>query len=116
MDLDDGAVHRHRFELDTRDLLALQVFEHLIQHPVLGPAVHPGVDGVPIAKSCRQSSPFAAMLGDIQDGIEHLSVRNAYIAALDREMWRDAFVLRLGEFHPKSIAHIHSLVLTRPSK
>ena len=103
MDLDDGAIHRHGLELDTHNLLALQVFEHLVQHTVLRPAVHAGVNGVPIAKSWRQSSPFAAVFGDIQDGIEHLPVRNAYIAALDREMWRDAFVLRMGEFHPKRI-------------
>ena len=101
MDLDDGAIHRYCLELDTHDLLSLQIFEHLVQHPVLRPAVHPGVDGVPIAKSCRQSSPFAGMFSDIQDGIEHLPVRKAYIAPLDREMWRDAFVLRMGEFHPK---------------
>ena len=40
------------------------------------------------------------MLGDIQDGVEHLAVRKADIAALDRQMWRDTFVLSLGEFHP----------------
>ena len=44
------------------------------------------------------------MFGDIQDGVEHLLVRKAYIAALDREVWRDAFVLSLGEFHPKRVA------------
>ena len=33
MDLDDGAVHRHRLELDAHDLLSLQVFEHLVQTP-----------------------------------------------------------------------------------
>ena len=104
MDLDDGAVHRHRLELDAHDLLSLQVFEHLVQHPVLRPAVHPRIDGVPIAKSRRQPSPFAAMFGDIQDGVEYLPVRKAYIAALDRQAWRDAFVLSFGEFHPKRIA------------
>ena len=54
------------------------------------------------------------MFGDIQNGVEHLPVRNAHIAALDREVWRDAFVLRLSEFHPYRIAYIHSLVLTGP--
>lgn len=115
MNLDDGAIHRHRLELDTHDLLALQVFKHTVQHPVLGPAVHPRVDGVPIAKFLRQSSPFAAMFGDIQNGVEHLPVRNAYIASLDREMQRDAFVLRVSEFHPWSTAQTGSLVLTGPS-
>ena len=44
------------------------------------------------------------MFRDVQDGVEHLPIRKAYIAALDREAWRDAFVLSLGEFHPKRIA------------
>ena len=110
MDLDDGAIHRHRLELDAHDLLSLQMFEHLVQHPVLRPAVHPGVDGVPIAESRRQSSPFAAMFSDIQDGIEHLPVRNPYIAPLEWQMWRDAFILRMGEFQPKTVAQIHLLV------
>ena len=43
-----------------------------------------------IAESLRQSSPFAAVFGDIQNGVEHLPVGNAYTAALDRKMWSDA--------------------------
>ena len=86
MDLDDGAIHRHGLKLDAYDLLALQVFEHPVQDPVLGPAVHSRVNGVPIAESLRQSSPFAAVFGDIQNGVEHLPVGNAYIAALDRKI------------------------------
>ena len=103
MHLHNGAVHRHRLELDAHDLLSLQMLEDPVKHAVLRPAVHPGVDGVPVAKPCRQSSPFAAMLGDIQDGVEYLAVGKADIAALHRQMGRDAFVLSLGEFHPSRI-------------
>jgi len=35
MDLDDGAVHRHRLQLEADDLLPLQLFEHPVEHPVL---------------------------------------------------------------------------------
>ena len=31
------------------------------------------------------------MLGDIQDGVEHLLVRKADVAALHRQVWRDPF-------------------------
>ena len=50
------------------------------------------------------------MFSDIQNGIEHLAVRNPYVAPLNRQMWRDAFVLRMGEFHPKRIPQMPSLV------
>ena len=116
MDFDDGAVHPHGFKLDTHDLLALQVFEHTVQHAVFGPAVHARVNGMPVAESLRQSSPITAMFGDIQNGVEYLPVRNAYIAALDWEVWRNTFVLRLSEFHPCRIARIHPLVLTVPNR
>ena len=49
--LDDGAVHGHRLDFNTHYLLSLQIFEDSVEHPVLGPPVHPGVNGVPVAKS-----------------------------------------------------------------
>ena len=75
---------RHGFELDTHDLLELQVFARPTQNPIIGPAVHSRVNVVPIAESLRQSSPFAALFGDIQNGIEHLPVLNVHTATLDR--------------------------------
>ena len=74
MDLDNGAVQRDGLELDAHDLFALQVFEDPVEHPILGPAIHPRVDGVPPAEPTRQSPPLAPMLGDVQDGVEHLQV------------------------------------------
>lgn len=100
MDLDDGAVHRCHFELHAHELFPLQLLEDPIQHPALRPATHPCVDGVPVAKARRQSSPFAAMFGHVQDGVEHLQIRQTDVAALHREVWRDAFVLSLSKFHP----------------
>ncbi len=74
-----------------------------VEHPVPGPAVHPGVDGVPVADPGRQPPPLAAMLGDVQDGVEHLQVRQADVAALHRQGGRNAFVLSLGDLHPQRI-------------
>ena len=53
MHLDDGAVQRHRLDLDADDLPALQMLEKPGQNPRLAPAVHARVDGVPAAKSPR---------------------------------------------------------------
>ena len=103
MDLDDGAVQRHRLQLDADQLGALQVFEDPVEHPVLGPTIHAGVDRVPVPKAPRQPSPLAPLLGDVQARVEHLQIGHADIATLSRETGRDACVLRFGELHPGTI-------------
>ncbi len=50
-----------------------EMLEDPIQRPVLRPAAHLGVMGMPIARSLRQPPPHAAMLDDVQAGIEHLA-------------------------------------------
>ena len=63
-----------RFELDAHYLFSLQAFEYPVEHAVLGPAVHAGVDGVPSAKPRRQPPPLATMFSNIEDGNEHLQI------------------------------------------
>ena len=104
MDLDDRAVQRRHIELHAHELFPLQLLEDPIQHPVLRPAVHAGVDGVPIAEAGRQPPPLAAMFGYVKDGVEHLQVRQADVAALHRKARRDEFVLGFSEFHPRIVA------------
>jgi len=72
MHLDRGAVQGNRFDLDADDLFFLQFREKSIQHAGFGPAIHAGIDGVPVPKPFRQTSPLAAMLGDEQDRVEDL--------------------------------------------
>jgi hypothetical protein len=81
-------------------LLSLQVFEDPVEDPVFRPAIHPGIDRMPVAELSRQSPPLAAMFGHIEDGVEHLQVRHAHVAALHRQDRGNALVLRFGEFHP----------------
>ena len=100
MNLADGAVQRHRFESDAQELFALQVGKAPVEDPILGPPIHPGVDGMPRAKPGRSAPPLAAVLGDIQNGIEDLQIGEADIAALHRETRGNAGVLGFGEFHP----------------
>jgi len=99
MHLDDGRVHLDRLDPDAHDLLALQLFKDAIQHTILGPAIHAGIDGVPVAEPLRQPAPLAAVLGYIQQRVEKLHIRQRNVAPLPGEAGRDAMVLRLGDLH-----------------
>src|SRR3972149_5570803 len=99
MPLDGGRVQSYGLDLDAHDLLSLQPLKDAIQHAVLGPAIRARVDGVPVAKSLRQSAPLAALLGHVQQRVEHLQVRDADIASLARQAGFDTTVLYFGDFH-----------------
>lgn len=105
MHLDTGAVQRHRLDLDLHDLCLLQQLESAIEHARLSPATHARVDRVPVAEPLGQTAPLAAMLGHVQDRIEHLQIGQADIAALPRQAvfylrelnWRDLHSLSVDE-------------------
>ena len=103
MDFADRAVERDRLELDSQELFPLQVLEDPVEDAALRPAIHASVDGVPLPKPPRPPAPLAAVLGDIQDGIQHPQIRETDIASLHGEVGRNACVLRFGEFHPGMI-------------
>ena len=107
MDLDDGAVHRYRFEFDAHDLFPLEVFKHPVDHSILRPAVHPCVDGMPIAESGRQPPPLAALLGDIQNRVEHLQVRQFDVPSLNGKDRCNAFVLSFCNLNAAMITFQH---------
>jgi hypothetical protein len=54
---------------------------------------------MPVAISRRKTAPFAALLGHIQNHIEHLDVAQAHISALNRQAILDLFVLLDRDFH-----------------
>ena len=112
MHLDDRAVEGYGFDLDLNDLPSLHGLEDLIQDAALGPAHHTGVDRVPGSKMFREAPPFAALFGDIQNGIENLKVGESHIAPLNREAMGDLFVLGFADFHERIIPEY---VLTGPS-
>ena len=59
----------------------------------------PCVGGMPIVESGRQPPPLAALLGDIQDRVEHLQVRQFDVAALNGQDRCNAFVLSFCNLH-----------------
>jgi len=104
MDFDCGAVQGNGFDLDADDLIVLQLREYSIQHAALGPPIHSGVDRMPLAEPLGQTTPFAALFGDVQDGVQHPQIGQAHIAALPRQTVLDQAVLRVGDFHSRSIS------------
>jgi hypothetical protein len=99
MDFDGGGIQAHGLDANAHDLLALQLFEDLIEYAVLGPAVHAGVDGMPISEAFRQSAPLAAVLGDIEQRVQQLQVMQLHIAALPRKTGGNTLVLHFGDLH-----------------
>ena len=79
--------------------------------PRLGPAIHAGVDVVPVAKPLRKTSPLAAMFGHIKNGIEDLQIGEADVATLHRQTVFDNRELGGCDFHDRSISlinlHVH---------
>lgn len=104
MNLDDGTIQGHGFDRDADDLRLLQLGKDAIEHPTLCPPVHARIDGVPVAELLGETAPFASLLGNIQDGVEHLQIVECDIAALGRQTSFNVTILSLGEFHGRSIA------------
>src|SRR3974377_2204408 len=115
MHFDGGRIQAHSLDADAHDLLALQLLEDLIQHAVLGPAVHAGIDGMPISEAFGQAAPLAAVLGDIEQGVQQLQVVQRYVAPLAGKTGGNTLVLRFGDLHARSITQNYRLVLTGPS-
>ena len=106
MNLHNGAVQGHRLNLDAYELGILQSLKQSVEYAALGPTVHARVDRVPVAKALWKTAPLAAMFGNVQDGIENLQVRKAYIAPLPRQTTLDLLILSFGDFHTRSIPEI----------
>jgi len=81
----------------------LQLREYPIQNTQLRPAIHAGVDRVPVAEALRQAAPLAAVLGYVQDRIQHLQIRKADVATLPRKAVFDLLVLGLCDFHAQIV-------------
>ncbi len=82
MHLDRGAVQGNGIDLDPDDLSMLQPLKYTIKHAGFRPATPAGIDGVPTPEAFGQAAPFAALLGNVQDGIQYLKVRKVDIASL----------------------------------
>ena len=105
MDFNRGAVQGYGFNLHAHELSMLQTLKDSIQNTRLRPAAHARIDRVPASKALGQGTPLAPLLGNVEDRVEDLKVREADIAALTRQAVFDEMILSFGEFHAKSISH-----------
>ena len=104
MDLDEGAVQGYGFDLHAEDLRVWQLGKYTIQHPALRPPIHASLDGVPVAEPLGQATPCAPLLGDVQDGVEHVQIVERHVAAWRRQPRLDLTLRCIGDFHGRSIA------------
>ena len=99
MNLDGRAVQTHLLDPDGQDLLLLQPGEDPVQHARFAPAVHAGVDRVPVAKLLWQAAPFAPMFHHIEQGVEQLQIGHTHVAALARQTISNALTLTFCKLH-----------------
>ena len=93
---DGRAVEAYVFDVNGQDLFFLQPGKDPIQNASFTPAIHPRVDGMPIAKMLRQTAPFTAMLDNIQQRVKQLQIGDADIAPLAWQTISNALKLALG--------------------
>ena len=96
MDFDGRAVQTHVFNVNGQDLLFLEPGKDAIQDAGFAPAIHSRVDGMPIAEMLWQTTPFAAMLNDIQQRVEQFQIGHADVASLAWQAIGNPLKLALG--------------------
>ena len=97
--LHDGVVHRYHLRPDPDGLFLPDMFENPVGNPALRPTVHPGVDRIPMPEPGWRPPPFAAMLGNIRDGIGHPQVRDTHIPPLCQQDRWDVLILVFNKFY-----------------
>ena len=108
MDLDAGRVQRDSFDANAHNLHPLKFLEHPVEHASLGPTIHARVNRVPVAEALGHSAPLAAMLSNVQDGIDHLQIAEADIATLNRQAVLDLGELFRRDLHARSLQPLGS--------
>ena len=74
MHLHAGAVERNGLNFNGNELLALEMLKDPVERAVFAPAVHAGVNGVPVTEVFRQSAPFTAVFQNIQNGVDYVEI------------------------------------------
>ena len=99
MHLNRCTLEANEVDLDVNDIVFLKRRKDRIEHAALCPAVGSHADAVPSPKVLRKGSPFAALLGDIQNGVKCLNVIILLCPSRFGEQGGDEFVLCFRECH-----------------
>ncbi len=84
-------VQADRLDAHRHQPLTRQRFEHRVEYPSFGSATQARISSVLGAVMAWQSPPSATVGGHGQDGVEHIKVVQAHVAALARQQIRDPF-------------------------
>lgn len=82
---------------------------------VLRPAVHAGVDRMPVTEPLGQATPLAILFGYVQDCVQNLQIGQAHIDVLHRLARLDHSILRFGNPHVQVSHGNDHIVLTGPN-
>ena len=104
MDRDDGTVHGHGVDLHAEDRRVVHRCTYAIQHPALRPTIHARIDGVPVAEPLGQAAPWAPLLGDVHDGVQHVQIVERHVAAWRRQIQLELAILCVGDFQVRRIS------------
>ncbi len=83
MEFDARAVEVKTVDGHADHVVSRKRINQPVQYARVGPTAHAGVNRVPFAEPFRQGPPFAAILGDTEDGVDHSKVRNPCSPALN---------------------------------
>lgn len=85
MDFDYRTIQRHVTHFQLYQLVLLKREENPIQDAIPGPTVGARVNAVPIAEFHRQTTPFTAVLCNIQNRVEYFQIRKCDVTPLYRQ-------------------------------
>lgn len=106
MDLYRSGIDRDMINLNVDDIIFLEGQEYVIKNALFGPAVCAHVNTMPSPEPFRQAAPFAAVLGYIQNGVQHLQVSYFHVAPRNGKQRLDNFVLLRCNFHAEIIPQL----------
>lgn len=74
MHFDRDAVEPEAINGHADHVVFLKRIKQPVQNACICPTAHPGVNVVLLTKAWRQGTPFAAVLGNTEDGVDHRQV------------------------------------------
>ena len=95
MQLGAGAIEAEALHIRSARLRIPQRHEQPVNHADVRPAAEPGVDRISFSEVTRQGARLAAVLHDIENGVDESEVRDPHFPALNRQSFtaRSYFII-----------------------
>jgi len=69
-----GTVERDRLNFNGNELFPLEILKNPVESAFFTPAVHTGVNGVPVSEFFRQPAPLTAVFQNIENGVDYIEI------------------------------------------